>query len=154
MIGRAMQTNDPFSLNLIRIITGFEDLGIARTTMAAEPLGRAAAARHHRAVERAQQALRGLAGEGAPISVQGVARRAGVSRRWLHTQLAPRSETERSRDQPHAVGAGIPARQRATGASLRQRLESPRAQAQRLRGENTYLKAEIAIAHGRRRASQ
>jgi hypothetical protein len=43
---------------------------------------------------------------------------------------------------------GIPARQRATEASLRQRLETPRAENQRLREENANLKTELAIAYG------
>jgi hypothetical protein len=47
--------------------------------MAAEPLNQAAAARHRRAV----RALRDLDGDGAQISFQSVARRAGVSRQWL-----------------------------------------------------------------------
>jgi hypothetical protein len=51
--------------------------------MAAEPLNQAAAARHRRAVERAERALRDLDGDGAQINFQSVARRAGVSRQWL-----------------------------------------------------------------------
>ena len=42
------------------------------------------------------------------------------------------------------VTDGIPARQRATEASLRQRLETPRAENQRLRQENADLKTELA----------
>ena len=119
--------------------------------MAAEPLTQAAAARHRRAVERAERALRDLDAEGAQISFQSVARRAGVSRQWLYTQPALRSEIERLRDQPRGVTDGIPARQRATDASLRQRLETLRAENQRLRQENADLKAELAIAYGQQR---
>jgi hypothetical protein len=48
--------------------------------MAAEELTQAAAARHRRAVEHAELALRYLDAEGAAISFQAVARCAGVSR--------------------------------------------------------------------------
>jgi hypothetical protein len=119
--------------------------------MPAEPLTKAAAARHRRAVERADRALRELDTEGAQISFQAVAARAGVSRQWLYTQPALRAEIERLRDRPPAAVGGIPARQRATEASLRQRLEALRAENQRLREENAGLKAELAIAYGQQR---
>ena len=67
--------------------------------MAAEPLAQAAAARHRRAVERAEQALRDLDAEGVTISFQAVARRAGVSRQWLYTQPPLRGQPQgRARD--------------------------------------------------------
>jgi hypothetical protein len=47
----------------------------------------------------------------------------------------------------------VPARQRASEASLRQRVESLRAENQRLREENTNLKQELAIAYGQDRAA-
>ncbi|MFN2466553.1 MAG: DUF6262 family protein, partial [Gaiellaceae bacterium] len=90
---------------------------------------------------------------GAPITFQDVARRAGVSRQWLYTHPALRAEIERLRDRPRAVSAGVPARERATEASLRQRLETLRAENQRLRQENSELKAELAIAYGHQRTA-
>ena len=45
----------------------------------------------------------------------------------------------------------MPAGQRASEASLRQRLESTRPENQRLRKENAALKAALAIAYGRQR---
>src|SRR4051812_38758642 len=119
--------------------------------MAAEPLTQAAAARHRRAVERAEGALRDLDAEGAEISFQSAARRAGVSRQWLYTQPALRAEIERLRDRAPARADGVPARQRASEASLRQRVESLRAENQRLRAENKSLKAELALAYGQQR---
>lgn len=119
--------------------------------MAAEPLTQAAAARHRRAVERAERALRDLDREGAAISFQSVARRAAVSRQWLYTQPPLRADIERLRDRAPAGADGIPARQRATEASLRQRVETLRAENQRLREENASLKAELAIAYGQQR---
>lgn len=121
--------------------------------MPAKPLTTAAAARHQRAVERAEHALRDLDTEGAAISFQAVAQRAGVSRQWLYTQPDLRAEIEQLRDRAPARDA-VPARQRASEASLRQRLESVRAENQRLREENASLKAEIAIAYGHQRQAR
>jgi transposase-like protein len=121
--------------------------------MAAEPLNYAAAARHRRTVERAQRALRDLDQEGVQISFQSVARRAGVSRQWLYTQPALRTEIERLREREPAEVDGIPVRQRATEASLRQRVETLRAENQRLREENASLKTELAIAYGQQRCT-
>jgi cell division protein FtsB len=122
--------------------------------MALEPLSRAAAKRHQHAVARAERALRELDAEGMPITFQAVARHAGVSRQWLYTQPALRTEIEQQRHRATARGDRIPARQRATDASLRQRLESLRTENQRLRAENTDLKTELAIAYGRRRSER
>jgi hypothetical protein len=121
--------------------------------MAAEPLSQAATARHQRTVQRAERALRELDREGAAVSFQSVARRAGVSRQWLYTEPRLRSEIERLRDQERARSDGIPARQRATEASLRQRVEALRAENRHLREENASLKDELAIAYGKRRAA-
>jgi hypothetical protein len=118
--------------------------------MAADSLGHAAAGRHQRAVERVERALRDLDAEGARISFQSVARRAGVSGQWLNTQPALRSEIERLRYRAPARTDMVPARQRASGASLRQRLEALRSENQRLRKENASLKTELAIAARRR----
>ena len=119
--------------------------------MAAEALNQAAAGRHRSAVERAERALRDLDAEGAAITFQSVARRAGVSRQWLYTQPALRAQIERLRDRAPAPTSAVPARQRATEASLRQRVETLRAENQRLREEITSLKTELAIAYGQQR---
>jgi transposase-like protein len=95
--------------------------------------------------------VRDLNAEGAQISVQAVARRAGVSRQWLYTQPALRAQIERLRDRAPAAANGVPTRQRATEASLRQRLEMLRGENQRLREENASLKTELAIAYGQQR---
>jgi hypothetical protein len=121
--------------------------------MPGEQLAKAAAARHARAVGRAEQALRALDQEGVEISFQAVARRAGVSRQWLYTQPALREEIQRLRERGPARRDGVPARQRASEASLRQRVESLRSENQRLREENASLKQELAIAYGQQRAA-
>jgi hypothetical protein len=119
--------------------------------MAAEPLNQAAAARRARTLARAEQALGEFEAEGAAVSFQAVAHRAGVSRQWLYTQPRLRARIEQLRDRAPATALGVPAGQRASEASLRQRLESTRAENQRLRKENAALKAELAIAYGRQR---
>ena len=121
--------------------------------MPGKQLGKAAAARHDRAVARAEQALRALDQDGAAISFQAVARRAGVSRQWLYTQPALREEIQRLRERGPAPRDLVPARQRASEASLRQRVESLRAENRRLREENASLKQELAIAYGRQRTA-
>jgi hypothetical protein len=55
------------------------------------------------------------------------------------------------RDRGPARADNVPARQRASEASLHQRLESLRTDNQRLREENRSLKAELAIAYGHQR---
>lgn len=119
--------------------------------MPADPLTQAAAARRARTLARAEQALGELEAEGAAMSFQAVAHRAGVSRQWLYTQPRLRARIEQLRDRAPATALGVPAGQRASEASLRQRLESTRAENQWLRKENAALKAELAIAYGRQR---
>jgi hypothetical protein len=102
----------------------------------------------------AQRGRRDLDREGAAISFQSVAQRAGVSRQWLYTQPALRAEIERLREHRPTRSDGVPARQRATEASLRQRLETLRAENQRLREENADLKTELAIAYGQQRGAE
>jgi Family of unknown function (DUF6262) len=122
--------------------------------MAAEPLNQAAAARRARTLARAEQALGELEAEGAAVSFQAVAHRAGVSRQWLYTQPRLRARIEQLRDRAPATALGVPAGQRASEASLRQRLESLRVENQRLREENASLKAELAIAYGQQRCTE
>src|SRR6266540_725948 len=80
--------------------------------------------------ERAIQALRRLAATGGPATFDSVARTAGVSRSWLYTQPDLRAEIERLRAAyGHAPASlPIPARQRASDASLQRRLEAVNAE--------------------------
>jgi hypothetical protein len=109
--------------------------------------------------ERAIQALRRLAAGGAPVTFDAVARTAGVSRSWLYAQADLRLEIGRlrARQQEHQRAPNappIPARQRASDASLRQRLEATNSEIRRLRHENQQLREQLAWALGNRRAAQ
>jgi hypothetical protein len=113
---------------------------------------RAAADRkHHDATGRARTALLKLDSDGGPVTFQGVARAAGVSRQWLYQQPDLRSEIERLRDINHGGTVPVPSPQRATEASLRQRVATLTAENRQLREEATSLKAELALAYGLQR---
>jgi hypothetical protein len=108
--------------------------------------------------ERAVQALRRLATTGGPVTFDTVARTAGVSRSWLYAQSDLRIEIGRLRAQQGAApgrapNSPVPARQRASEASLRRRLEVAGAEIRRLREENQQLREQLAWAHGERRAA-
>ena len=87
------------------------------------PLAAAAARRHELTRSRAIQALRELDRAGAPVTFASVATAAGISRSWLYTQPDIRDQIQRLRDTTAGKAAtAIPARQRATDASLRSQL--------------------------------
>jgi Family of unknown function (DUF6262) len=88
------------------------------------------------------------------ITFQAVARAAGVSRQWLYGQPDLRSQIEQFRGAGRATAPRPPSGERATEASLRQRVRSLLDENQRLRGETAELRAELALAHGRHRADQ
>jgi Family of unknown function (DUF6262)/Basic region leucine zipper len=119
------------------------------------PLATAARRKREHAQTRARKALRELAEHGRPISFQAVARQAGVSRQWLHQQPDLRNEIELLRDRNIAdTQPRTPDAQRASTASLRQRLDNLHAENHRLREQVAELKAELAIAYAQRRAEQ
>lgn len=84
---------------------------------------------------------------GDPLTFTAVARTAGVSRSWLYDQPDLRDAIIRLRcDRPTAPP--VPSVQRATPASLRQRLDDARADVARLRAENTVLRDQLARRPG------
>jgi hypothetical protein len=109
--------------------------------------------------ERAIRALRRLVAAGEPVTFDTVAHTAGVSRSWLYAQPDLRLEIGRLRahhrqGQERASSApSVPARQRASDASLRQRLEAVNAESRRLRAENRQLREQLAWALGELRAA-
>lgn len=104
--------------------------------------------------KRAVAALRRMDSTGAPVTYDAVAREARVSRSWLYKQPDLRAEIDRlrSRQQP-ASGRKIPARQRASDASLLRRLEVATARIRALEADNRQLREALAAAIGERRAS-
>jgi hypothetical protein len=116
--------------------------------------GLAAAARRRRAaaLERAHAALREIDARREPVTFQRVARAAGVSRQWLYEQPELRAQIERLRDD-RPRGAR-PARERASEASQRRRVETLLEENRRLRRENSELRGELALAYGHRREAE
>ncbi|WP_255733852.1 DUF6262 family protein [Pseudonocardia sp. WMMC193] len=103
--------------------------------------------------KRAVAALRRMDNTGASISMNAVAREAGVSRSWLYQQPDLRAEIERLRRRRGAPPPrrSVPDRQRATEASLLQRLECATDRLKQLEKENRELRQALALALGERR---
>lgn len=89
--------------------------------------------------------------DGAPVSVAGLARAAGVARSWIYTQpdLLARIAAERPDIRPAAAN-----RTRASDASWQRRIELAHQRIKQLSEENRQLRDQLAIAHGQRRAEQ
>jgi hypothetical protein len=92
---------------------------------------------------------------GQSISFDAVAREANVSRSWLYAQPDLRAEVERLRDRrnPSPTDQRVPDRQRASEASLRQRLEVMTERNRQLQIENRQLRVALAVALGEQRTA-
>ena len=113
----------------------------------------AARQRHELTRAKAIQALRTLDAAGTPVTFETVAQAAAVSRSWLYAQPDIRAEIERLRAVYHrAPETTIPARQRASDASLRRRLEAVTQRNRNLAEENRQLREQLARALGEARA--
>lgn len=119
----------------------------------AASLRAAAARKREQATSRARTALQELDQCGEEITFQNVARHAGVSRQWLYERPELRAEIERLRAVQRNRPSGVPAAERASEASLRQRVATLSEENRRLREENRALKSELAVAYGARRAA-
>jgi hypothetical protein len=122
--------------------------------MPADPTAIVAAARRRRELTRAKaiQALRELDRAGTPITFEVVAHAAAVSRSWLYAQPDIRAEIQRLRAATQRTSTPpIPAAQRATADSLRQRLETTHERVRQLTEENQRLRRQLAHALGERR---
>lgn len=104
---------------------------------------------------RATAALRRMDNAGQPISFDALAREAKVSRSWLYAQPDLRVEIERlrARCDPAPAGERLPDRQRATEASLRQRLQVMSDRNRHLETENRQLRQALAVALGEQRTA-
>ncbi len=105
---------------------------------------------------RAVAALRRMDTLGTPITLDGLARQAGVSRSWLYTQHDLRTDIERlrRRHQPATTVAVPPERQRATDASLLRRLQAATDRIYRLEHDNQQLRDALAHALGEHRTAE
>ncbi len=112
-------------------------------------LAQANTRRHEAALAAACHAIEQLQREGEAINYTAVAHSAGVSRSWLYRQDQIRELISQLRQQ-HAPAAP-PAAQRASTSSLRQRLDTARAEITRLRAENRSLRDQIARQLGLQR---
>jgi hypothetical protein len=121
-----------------------------------DPLSEAAAQRHELTRARAIQALRELDRAGTPVTFAGIAKAAGISRSWLYTQPDISAQIRRLRGNTDGAGAAgaIPARQRATEASLRARLAAALDRNRHLADENARLRRQLAHALGDQRSAR
>jgi transposase-like protein len=111
-------------------------------------LAQANARRHQAALAAARHAIEQLQREGKTINYATVARTAGVSRPWLYRQNQIRDLISQLREQGPAAAL---ATQRPSTDSLRQRLDTARAEITRLRAENRSLRDQIARQLGLQR---
>ena len=119
----------------------------------AHHLQRAAIARHDATINRARAALEELDRTGQPITFPAVARTARVSRSWLYQQPELRDTIVRLRADPRTQTntTTIPAAQRTTPDSLRQRLDTTKDEIRQLRTENAALRDQLARSLGDQR---
>lgn len=110
---------------------------------------RAAADKRDAATRHTIAVIEELARTGANVSVTLVAHSAGVSRSWLYEQPDLLADINRLRERKSTVP--IPAKQRATEESTRQRLDAARAELERLRAENAVLREQVARTLGEQR---
>jgi Family of unknown function (DUF6262) len=115
------------------------------TTDNHEGLIKATRARQAATLDRATQALRRLDRHGEEISFSAVAKAARVSRSWLYRQPQLRAQIQHLRAQHHSGSPRqVPTAQRASTASLLQRIEALQKQASRLSKENQALRHQLA----------
>jgi hypothetical protein len=114
----------------------------------------AARQRHELTRAKAIRALRELDHDGAPVTFQTVARTAGVSRSWLYGQPDLRAEIQHLRQTTRRAPAlPVPARQRASDASLLARLQAALEKNRKLVEDNQRLRRQLAQALGDQRTS-
>ena len=113
------------------------------------PIIAAARRRHELTRAKAIRALRELSHAATPVTFEAVARQAGVSRSWLYAQPDIRAQIQQLRDTTaKAPARPVPARQRASDASLLARLETALARNRELASENQRLRQQLAHRPG------
>ena len=106
-------------------------------------LAQANARRHQAALSAAHHAIEQMQRQGRAVSFSSVAQSAGVSRGWLYRQDQIRDLISRQQAVKPPAARRVTA-QRATADSLRQRLDTARAEITRLRAENHSLRDQLA----------
>jgi hypothetical protein len=114
----------------------------------------AARRRHELARAKTIRALRELDQADSPVTFPIVAQYAGVSRSWLYTQPDITTEIQRLRTLARrAPVTRLPAQQRSSDASLRQRLQVAQQRNRQLAEDNQRLRRQLAQALGQLRAA-
>ena len=103
---------------------------------------------------RALAAVESAERTGAPVTLSGIARTAGVSRAWIYAQPGLRARLQPLLTSRPAVGPSVPDPQRATDASLRNRLGLALRRNRDLACENIRLRRDLENALTRIRSSQ
>lgn len=104
------------------------------------------ARRHQAALTAARRTIDQLRREGKPVNYTAVAHAAGVSRTWLYRQDQIKDLISQLRDHEPPAAA-----QHASTDSLRERLDTARAEITRLRAENRSLRDQLARQLGLQR---
>ena len=102
---------------------------------------------------RAIAALRRIDNADSQVSFDVVAREAKVSRSWLYNQPDLRAEIELLRSRQRPTVRPVPDRQRATEASLHQRLQIATNRIRHLENDNQRLRQALSEALGERRVN-
>jgi Family of unknown function (DUF6262) len=102
-------------------------------------LAQANTRRHEAALAAAHHAIDQMRREGKPVNYAAVSHAAGVSRTWLYRQDQIRDLISQLRDHKPPAAA-----RHASTDSLRQRLDTARAEITRLRAENRSLRDQLA----------
>ena len=122
------------------------------TAERAAPLLASARQRHDDARRRTVDALRRLDASGAPVTVAGLARAAGVSRAWLYRQHDLLPTIEHLRQRTATTAPRRPSAERASTDSLHPQLDALRARYSDLQAENRQLREALARKLGTRRS--
>ncbi|MGO9148946.1 MAG: DUF6262 family protein [Acidimicrobiales bacterium] len=114
----------------------------------------AAKERHRRSVQRVLEVLRRFDRDGVPITFVGVAAAASVSRPWLYREPALRSEIMRCRSTTATPPTPlVPAAQRASTESQRQKIEALKEELRWFREDNGRLRSELERSLGEQRSA-
>lgn len=107
-------------------------------------LAQANTRRREAALAAARHAIDQLRREGKPVNYAAVAHASGVSRAWLYRQDQIRDLISQLRDHQPRDHRPPAAPRHASTDSLRQRLDTARAEITRLRAENRSLRDQLA----------